>query len=174
MTNVNLFGGPGTGKSTTAAQIFAKLKATGIKVELLQEYAKDLTYGKDSVKLSDQVHVLGEQYHRMFRLKDSVDFLMHDSPFIMGATYIQESTFPKKEFVDFVIKLFNTHNNLNIFLNRNNDLHPYQEYGRSQTLKEAIAKDDEIKLFLINNNVPFIDVTIDDSTTATILSYMHV
>jgi hypothetical protein len=37
---VNLFGGPGTGKSTTASGVFYHLKRDNRNVELVQEYAK--------------------------------------------------------------------------------------------------------------------------------------
>ena len=40
---INLFGGPGTGKSTGAAYIFAKLKMCGVNCELITEFAKDMT-----------------------------------------------------------------------------------------------------------------------------------
>ena len=38
---VNLYGGPGTGKSTTAAALFAEMKIRGVNCEYIQEYAKD-------------------------------------------------------------------------------------------------------------------------------------
>ena len=44
MTNtlvVNLYGAPGSGKSTGAAYIFAKLKMLGVNCELITEFAKD-------------------------------------------------------------------------------------------------------------------------------------
>ena len=41
---VNLFGGPGIGKSTTAAGVFNLLKLHGIETELITEFAKDLVW----------------------------------------------------------------------------------------------------------------------------------
>jgi len=128
MLNINLFGGPGTGKSTTAAEIFAQLKKNGTKVELLQEYAKDLTYSNELTRLKDQVHILGEQHHRMVRLQGSVDYAVHDSPFVMGCNYIDKTNtkFPTQAFIDFSVKLHSTYENLNVFLKRNVETHPYQ------------------------------------------------
>lgn len=40
---VNLFGGPGSGKSTGAAYVFARLKMLGYNAELVTEFAKDKT-----------------------------------------------------------------------------------------------------------------------------------
>ena len=169
--NINLFGGPGTGKSTTAAQIFAKMKANGHKVELLQEYAKDLTYGKDATRLSDQLHILGEQHHRMFRIGEAVEYIVHDSPFVMGVTYASSANdFPLEAYTTFTLELFDSYNNLNIFLRRNNRIHPYQEYGRSQSLQEAIDKDNEIYNFLVENRIPFVEVSVSDNTADDILN----
>ena len=38
---INLIGGPCSGKSTVAAELFARLKKMGIKTELVSEYIKD-------------------------------------------------------------------------------------------------------------------------------------
>ena len=38
---VNLFPGPGTGKSTGAAYIFSKLKMAGVDAEYVSEFAKE-------------------------------------------------------------------------------------------------------------------------------------
>lgn len=43
---VNLFGGPGSGKSTGAAYVFARLKMLGYNAELVTEFAKDKNLGE--------------------------------------------------------------------------------------------------------------------------------
>lgn len=159
MINIQLFGGPGTGKSTTAAGLFYKMKSRDYKVEYIQEYAKELTFGKDFTKLGDQVLILGEQHHRMHRLKGQVDFLIHDSPFIMGLSYlVDDPHVPKDIYANLITTMFKSYNNINIFLERNVDELTYQEYGRSQNLEQAIEKDAEIKKILDDNDIPFITV----------------
>jgi len=37
---INLFAGPGAGKSTTAAGLFAEMKRANVDVELVTEYVK--------------------------------------------------------------------------------------------------------------------------------------
>jgi nicotinamide riboside kinase len=156
MLNVNLFGGPGTGKSTTASGLFYIMKKSDYQVEYIQEYAKELTFGKDFTKLSDQLLVLGEQHHRMYRLNGQVDFLIHDSPFVMGLTYLQDGIhLPKQTYSKLITELFASYDNLNIFLKRNIEEHAYQEYGRNQNLDEAIIKDNEIQEMLSSYNIPY-------------------
>ena len=49
----NLFGSPGTGKSTLAAYVFAKLKMLGINCELVTEFAKDKTWENNKTALAN-------------------------------------------------------------------------------------------------------------------------
>ena len=44
---INLFGNPGSGKSTVAAYLFSELKSRGLEVELVTETAKDLVWDED-------------------------------------------------------------------------------------------------------------------------------
>lgn len=157
MININLFAGPGTGKSTTAAGLFYEMKTNNEKVELITEYAKELTFGKDYVKLSDQLLLLGEQHHRMFRLKDQVDYVIHDSPFVLGMVYASDEFIPLKEFEELILKMYHRYNHINIFLKRTPE-HAYQKYGRNQTLEEAIEKDNKIKSWLDNHDIPYYEV----------------
>ena len=53
MKVINLFAGPGTGKSTTAAGLFYKMKSKGYMVELVTEFAKDLVYQESFFRLKD-------------------------------------------------------------------------------------------------------------------------
>ena len=156
MININIFGGPGVGKSTLAPKIFTKMKVRGYKVEYIQEYAKDLTFGKDFTKLSDQLHILGEQYHRMYRLRDQIDFLIHDSPFLLGIAYLSDDPhLNKDDYTKLVVGIFNSYKSINIFLERNTEEFGYQEYGRSQSLSEAELVDEKIKNILDTHNIEY-------------------
>lgn len=169
MININLFGGPGLGKSTTAAGLFYRMKTDNYKVEFIPEYAKELTYGNDYTKLADQLHILGEQHHRLFRLNGKVDYVIHDSPFVMGVVYLQEDPhLPKELYEKLMVTMFKSYNNINIFLNRNLDKE-YQAYGRSQTFEQAIEKDFEIKAMLDKSNIPYYEIKSHENTIENIL-----
>jgi len=135
---VNLFAGPGTGKSTMMANIFAKLKWNGIDCEMCPEFAKDKVWEGSAHILDNQFYVSGKQYHRLKRLYGKVDVIITDSPLLLGLYYGNKEP---KEFRDLLVYYFNTFNNLNIFLER---IKVYNTNGRLQTEDEARAIDKEI------------------------------
>jgi len=170
MKNIQLFGGPGTGKSTTASGLFHQKKNENYKVEYIQEFAKELTFANDTTRLGDQLLILGEQHHRLHRLKGKVDYIIHDSPFILGLIYLQDDKhIPRETFGRLITEIYSSYNNLNIFLSRNINEHGYQKYGRSQTLEESIQKDVEIKQMLLDNNIPFYEVEMGKNSVKDIL-----
>ena len=54
---INLFGGPGCGKSTTMARIFADLKIQGYNAEMVSEFAKDLVYEQRQETMKDELYL---------------------------------------------------------------------------------------------------------------------
>jgi hypothetical protein len=173
MINIQLFGGPGTGKSTTAAGLFYKMKMAGYKVEYITEYAKELTFAGEDIRLSDQLHILGEQHHRLKRLEGKVDYVIHDSPFLMGLMYLNDNDIhlPKTEFKNLILSMYKSYNNSNIFLNRNEEIQ-YQKYGRSQELSEAIKIDNKIKNMLDNEDIKYMEFMAHKNTVDRIYSYV--
>ena len=157
---VNLFGGPGSGKSTTAAGLFHKLKINGINCELVTEFAKHITWKEDFNTLKNQIYVFAKQHDRMFHLKDKVDVIITDSPIIMGLSYCDWSVIPNS-FEQFVVDEFNNTNavNINYFINR---VKEYNPSGRSQTEEEAKEKDREIKTLLEKYDVSFQSIDGDE------------
>lgn len=84
---VNLIGAPGSGKSTSAAYIFSKLKMLGYNAELITEFAKDKVYEKNFSAINNQVYVFAKQYYKMDRCKEQVDVIVTDSPIILSTIY---------------------------------------------------------------------------------------
>jgi len=171
--NINLFGGPGIGKSTTAAGIFYKLKREGYNVEYVPEFAKELTYGHDDVKLSDQLLIFGEQHHRIFKLREEVDIIIHDSPFIMGLCYLKpDSHLPMNEFKDLIVKMFKSYNSININLQRN-QINEYTTVGRNQDFEEACRIDTQIENLLRENYIEYINMKNSLNIVNEILVYLR-
>lgn len=144
MKVINLYGGPGSGKSTTAALVFSSLKLRGINCELIQEYAKELTWEERLENFDDELYIFAEQRHRLIRLKDKVDYVVTDCPLLMKLSYIPEDAL-EIPFIDLVIKAHNEFDNMEIFVNR---VKPYLAKGRTQTEDEAKLKDHQILGYL--------------------------
>ncbi len=149
---VNLFAGPGAGKSTAAAYIFSQLKMKGINCELITEFAKDKTLEKNYSALRCQEYVFGKQSYKMDRCRDQVDVIITDSPLPLGIFYNQNPVLGR-HYESLVMDVFNTYDNLNFFINRRK---PYNPVGRNQTEEEAKEIDDRIKTFCQEHDISYI------------------
>ena len=134
---INLIGGPGSGKSTTAAGLFFSMKIIGIRCELVTEYAKELVYDENWADLKRQLHVLAEQERRQRRLVAKVDFIITDSPLLTSLGYVSD---PRDFYAvqESAQSLFAHYDNINFIIKR---VKPYAAYGRTQTENEAREKD---------------------------------
>ena len=155
--HINLFGGPGTGKSTIAAELFSKLKWNKMDSELISEYAKQIVWEESFSKLSNQIYLFAKQHKRHIILNGKVDYVVTDSPLIMGNVYDNNDT---KFLHELIFSEFNKFNNLNIFLIRDKEYNPN---GRTQTFVEAIEKDNEIKKLLDENNVNYLTIIANEN-----------
>lgn len=163
---INLFAGPGSGKSTAAAGLFNYFKKKGYNCELAPEVAKDLTYSK-SRAINNQFFVSASQYQEIFKVLDYWDnigkkgIIIMDSPIIIGLAFYEFSTgvFDKslKDMVfskflpelnkDFIFK------NINIFLDNTNI--SYNPVGRNETELESKDINFMIKNLLKNNEIHY-------------------
>ncbi len=149
MIVVNLFAGPGSGKSTTCAGVFAKLKLAGVNCEMALEYAKDKVWEESNKVLDDQIYVFGKQLHRIFRLKDKVDVVITDSPILLSIIYDKTGN---KYFSDLVLNQFNNFDNRNYFIERTT---VYNPKGRLQTEDEAKEIDKVLLDLLKDCNIEY-------------------
>lgn len=147
---VNLFGGPCTGKSTLASDLFSTLKKRNIECELVTEFAKDVVWDNSLDLLEDQIFIFGNQYHRCFRLNGKVQIVITDSPIIQGLVY--KPAYLTNTFDNLVIESYSHFNNLNILLERTT---PYNPNGRNQTEDEAKEKDRITLQLLKDNNLTY-------------------
>jgi nicotinamide riboside kinase len=173
---VNLFGGPGTGKSTSAAHLFAELKMSGVNCEYVQEYAKDKAWelGKSHTGIPKvfqaQEYIFGKQHFRFRRCAQEVDMIIADCPLVLGLVYIPED-FELPSLRNCIREAFGMYDNLNIFLERTKDYNPA---GRFQTEDEAKVLDKTIRDMLDRENIPYHHVKAGRDATAQILELMKV
>jgi hypothetical protein len=158
-TVINLFGGPGCGKSTVATGLFSKMKQERHSCEYVSEYAKEITWEGTHALLENQIHVFAEQFRRQYRLLGKVSYIVTDSPLLLSAVYfdrlakqlLEETRCPfSPDFIAqtraYFISAFNQFENRNYILDRTK---PYDTAGRNQSLDEARLLDKEITAMLI-------------------------
>ena len=155
---INLIGGPGIGKSTLSALIYAKLKINKNKytVEYVQEYAKQLVWMQEFDILNNQYYVTQRQYKLLKQMTGKVDFVITDGPIIQGLYYNlhnQDNISDKDKTQQFILQSNSQFNNINIFLNRGP--YEYESQGRLQSEEEAKEIDVILKHLLKQNNVEF-------------------
>ena len=147
---INLFGGPGVGKSTTAAWLFSQLKMDGVDCEYVSEFAKDKVWEKNDEVFKCQFYITGKQIFKINRCISKVDVVITDSPILLGIFYDTDNG---PDFKKAVLYQFQKYKNLNFFLERK---YAYQENGRNQTEDEAKEVDRIIKLGLEEANINYI------------------
>ena len=146
---VNLFAGPGSGKSTTAAGVFFELKSRGINCELATEFVKDLVWEERHKAINNQVYIFAKQHHRITRLLGEVDVIVTDSPLLLTLVYGKTEDAALKNLARVEYNKLWT---FNCFIKRNKDYNPK---GRWQTYAEARDLDRSIANMLDKEQVPY-------------------
>ncbi len=144
---VNLFGGPGTGKSTSAAAAFARLKLDGVNAELATEYAKDIVWEGRHYLLSDQIYIFAKQNRKLERLYGKVDVVVSDCPLLLSYYYSRNP-----HILGLVREMLVKADQLDVLLERKK---PYLAKGRYQTESEARRIDRELARMLEELSIPY-------------------
>jgi deoxyadenosine/deoxycytidine kinase len=137
--------GPGIGKSTFAAGLYAEMKQQNINVELVTEFAKDCVYEKQFELLkNDQLFLLAQQNRRLQRIEQSnenVQFVITDSPLLLGKIFANKNNYTRNftSFQNLVVDLFESYDNINLVLDRS--LISYQSEGRVESYSESLEID---------------------------------
>lgn len=84
---INLFGPPCSGKSTTAAGLYYYLKMRHKHCEMVREYIKSWSWEGRIPNEYDQVYLFGKQAKYESLLYGKVDYIITDSPILMGGFY---------------------------------------------------------------------------------------
>ena len=147
MICVNLYGGPGVGKSTMAADIFSALKCDGIKAELVGEFAKELSYDMAYNVMADQHYLFAVQAHRLWRLEQAgVEVAVCDSPLLLNLAYDRQPN--NGYFIQYVISTYKQYQNLDFVLKR--DERYWDMDQRKGNIQDAIQMDHKIDAILLD------------------------
>lgn len=162
---VNMFGGPGIGKSALASGVYHLLKTRGVECELIPEFAKDCVWDDHTSVFENQLFIFATQHHRIFRCLGKVEALIVDSPLLLPVIYGEHLT--NSHFLPLVAEEFLAMNNMNFLLERGD--FEYQEVGRNQTKEEAIVIDNKVIASLEEYNVPHESVIVSGRDDAHII-----
>jgi ABC-type oligopeptide transport system ATPase subunit len=150
MKFVNLIAGPGSGKSTGAQLLAGMLSASGYRTELVQEFAKAMTWQKNTAALKNQLYMFAKQDHRLEVLRDEpLDFVIIDGCILNALIFPLAREYPS--FEPLVIEVFNSYENINFFIER---VVPFSTVGRNENEEEARQKCLELENVMTRHGIP--------------------
>jgi len=155
---INLIGGPCSGKSTVAAELFARLKKMGIKTELVSEYIKDRIYEENKTMPNNQIAIFGMEHYNVSNKLGKVEVIVHDGSFINNILYKKEDN---QEFDNLIVSEYHKFNNLDFFIKRGNI--EFEDYGRIHNYEQSLELDEKIKQLYNNCGADFIEVESRDA-----------
>jgi hypothetical protein len=171
---INLFGGPGIGKSSIAAGVTYKLKKNHITCDNPYEFPKMLAWDENHNAIRDQLYVLANQHRGIVKSYGKVDYIVLDSPILLSLTYRNyyktdeyPATLYGKSFDKMVLDIFNQYDNINILLERGDGNHNEKE--RYQNLEQSKELDSVIQTSLITNDIPYYVVKVGKNSVKNIL-----
>jgi len=161
---INIFGVPGSGKSTMASYIFYKLKSNKINCELVTEVAKDAVWDRNNKALTNQMYITGNQCYRIERLKDEVDVVITDSPLMLQPIYYRLNGLPEPDMFEIILyKMFEQYQNINLILpmpdgyDTNGRVHTEQQLANIFDKMLDILDKYEIQTIPIDHNTDSVD-----------------
>lgn len=164
MIVINLFGGPCSGKSTTAAGVFYILKRMGKNVEMSLEYVKDCVYDGNKYPFTDQIYVFAHMLKRLRQYDGKVDYVVTDAPLLMNHIYGKDESCEFHRLVDAEWKKYK---NINFIVRRGNI--SYALDGRIHDVKEANKLQSEVEYMLDDNGVYAPVYYVDKNTASNIV-----
>lgn len=158
---VNLFGGPGVGKSTLAATVYGKLQQQGCRAELVQEWIKTWAYQGRRAASFDYVYTFAKQLHAEYQLLQAgVDVIVTDSPIHLQCVYARQHARVAAASLSQLATAFEaTYPSLNFLVRRSV---PYTRDGRYETEADAKRVDRDIRLYLDTYGVAYTEIGPND------------
>ena len=172
---INLFAGPGSGKSTTAAKVFAMLKEQHVHAELNSEYVKRFAHRGQTPVSYDQFYFFAKQIKQEYELLGKLDVVVCDAPSLIACYYTH--VYGEKTTAEVFKAMYKEYRRMlvadgaeffDIFLTRQKQ---YQPKGRFQTEQEARDIDVDMRKYLGGVGISLTEVP-GDEHAAEVLSKM--
>lgn len=140
---INLIGGPGCGKSTAAAELYAQLKKIGMSCHYIPENKDELNY----------IANFGYDYNELMKYAGTVDVIIKEGSLLDHIVYNTQEH--NQLFNSLVIQEYNRFRNLDFYINRD-------EFVATKEFSEAECKhyDDLIKQTYAYVGVGYIEINI--------------
>lgn len=160
---INLFGGSGLGKSTTAALIFGEMKLKNLHCELVREFVKEWAWSGRKVTSTDQNVIYENQLAREKMYYGKLDYIVTDSPLLLSPIYQKYYT-GDDPIAGLVLDGLKTAEqdgvtHLNFLLQRNK---PFDPRGRYETAEQAREVDQLVQDYLELHKMPYYVITTND------------
>lgn len=177
---INLFAGPGGGKSSIAGGLLHKLKKKHCSCDAPYEFPKMLAWDNNGEAIKDQLYVIANQHRGIAKSFNKVDYIIVDSPILLSLVYKNyyaknNDEYPSclygKEFDDLILSMHQYYKTLNIVLVRSKET-DHNEKERYHDLQQSIDIDKKIKSILIDNNIQYYEVNVDDDPLNEILNLL--
>ncbi len=167
---INIFGGPGVGKSGIAAGVFSKMKANHMQVEFAAEVAKDYVWEERfNILKNDQLTIFAKSHRQIDRLRNRVDYVITDCPLLMHIVYIPKGSYKGLE--PLIVEIAQSFENINIVLTRAEKA-VHTEVGRYHNIDEAQVLDREIKNLLDKYDPTYYTIPVHNNSTETIFNLL--
>lgn len=174
-----LHGGPGCGKSTTAAGLFYQLKLDGYNCEMNREYIKDWVWEGRNPADGDQSYFFAKMSRKeRIYMAQNMDFIITDGPLILTHFYgIKYDRFEQK--FNTSISMLQNHHAIckengyktdHFYLKRTK---PYSASGRYQSEEQAQSCDIEMEEMLKEFNISYKTVCADRFCVSRIINEME-
>ena len=169
MIIVNLYGGPGSGKSTMRADVFRQLKQRGVNCEEVTEFAKVCVWEGRFSALKCQPFIFAQQLYATQMLSESVDVVVTDSPLLLCHYYASLQGRDPESFYTYMRDAAAQFVSMDYFLTRAGQ---YKTDGRMQNEEEANQVGDDIQAMLDHQGVDYRELVGNDTSAGHIVHWV--
>lgn len=164
MQIINLFGAPGSGKSTCASFLFYQLRLQHIDCELTGEFPKELRWEGRDIARKNHIFIFANHLYKIECLQKEAEVIISDSPLPLSIFY-NDNPHIHEELSNLILKVNSTFSATNYLLIRD---FPYSKVGRYQTEEESDDLNHKLRDFLTSNDIQFVELK------SNIDSYKHI
>lgn len=157
---IDIIGGSGLGKSTTACGLFYHMKLKSYHCEIVTEFVKRLAWQGRKITALDQLYITGQQTQSENILYGKVDWIITDSPVLLSGIY--DSYYNKRNSVAHTVLDFLNESKIKHHYYLLQRTKPFDDRGRYETEEQAKEIDSFTKQKLLEWNIPFTEVICKD------------